>query len=44
VALTAYARPEDRAKAMSAGYTRHAAKPIEPARLFAVIASVTTGR
>ncbi|HEY7511231.1 MAG TPA: ATP-binding protein [Vicinamibacteria bacterium] len=44
VALTAYARPEDRAKAMSAGYTRHAAKPIEPARLFAVIASVTAGR
>jgi CheY-like chemotaxis protein/nitrogen-specific signal transduction histidine kinase len=44
VALTAYARPEDRSKAMSAGYTRHAAKPIEPARLFAVIASVTTGR
>jgi signal transduction histidine kinase/PAS domain-containing protein len=40
VALTAYARPEDRAKALGAGYQMHAAKPIEPAELIAIVASL----
>jgi PAS domain S-box-containing protein len=44
VALTAYARPEDRAKAMTAGYSRHAVKPIEPAQLYAVVASLAARR
>jgi PAS domain S-box-containing protein len=38
VALTAYARPEDRTKAMRAGYQVHAAKPVEPGALFSLIA------
>ena len=40
VALTAYARPEDRTKALRAGFQMHAVKPIEPRELFAVVASL----
>jgi PAS domain S-box-containing protein len=40
VALTAHARAEDRLRALSAGYQVHVAKPIEPAELVAVIASL----
>ena len=40
VALTAHARMEDRLRALSAGYQVHVAKPIEPAELVAVIASL----
>lgn len=40
VALTAYARSEDRMRALSAGYQMHLAKPFEPAELAVVIASV----
>ena len=40
VALTAHARVEDRLRALSAGYQVHVAKPIEPAELVAVIASL----
>jgi CheY-like chemotaxis protein/two-component sensor histidine kinase len=39
VALTAYARTEDRTRAFRAGYQAHLAKPIEPAELVATIAS-----
>jgi PAS domain S-box-containing protein len=39
IALTAYARPEDRRHALLAGYQAHLAKPIEPTELLAVIAS-----
>ena len=39
VALTAYARPEDREKAMRAGFQVHLAKPIDPAELFTLVAS-----
>jgi signal transduction histidine kinase/DNA-binding response OmpR family regulator len=39
VALTAYARAEDRLRALSAGYQMHIAKPVEPAELVAVVAS-----
>jgi CheY-like chemotaxis protein len=40
VALTAYARSEDRMRALSAGYQMHLAKPFEPAELSVVIASL----
>jgi CheY-like chemotaxis protein len=40
LALTAYARIEDRAQAISAGYQQHAAKPIEPAALAAAVAAL----
>jgi CheY-like chemotaxis protein len=39
VALTAYARAEDRVRALAAGFQMHVAKPIEPAELLVVIAS-----
>jgi CheY-like chemotaxis protein len=39
-ALTAYARPEDRAQALLAGFQTHVAKPVEPAELVAVVASL----
>lgn len=40
VALTAYARTEDRERALLAGYQEHLAKPVEPARLSAVVADL----
>jgi CheY-like chemotaxis protein len=40
VALTAYARVEDRLQALSAGYNMHVPKPVEPAELAVVIASM----
>ena len=40
VALTAYARTEDRARAMLAGFQNHVTKPIEPVELLAVLASL----
>jgi PAS domain S-box-containing protein len=39
IALTAYARTEDRTRAFRAGYQAHLAKPIESAELVATIAS-----
>jgi CheY-like chemotaxis protein len=39
VALTAYARTEDRTRAFRAGYQAHLATPIEPAELMATMAS-----
>lgn len=41
VALTAFARIEDRLQALSAGYNMHVPKPVEPAELVMVIASLT---
>lgn len=38
VALTAFARPEDRRKALDAGFDLHLAKPLEPHRLLSGIA------
>jgi hypothetical protein len=43
VALTAYARAEDRAKAIAAGFHAHLAKPVEQAELLRTIAR-TAGR
>jgi K+-sensing histidine kinase KdpD/CheY-like chemotaxis protein len=40
-ALTAYAREEDRRRALEAGYTMHLAKPVEPAELVAVVAGLS---
>jgi PAS domain S-box-containing protein len=40
VALTAFARSEDRTRAVLAGYQMHLSKPVEPAELIAVIASL----
>ena len=42
VALTAYARVEDRLQALTAGYNMHVPKPVEPAELAVVIASLTS--
>jgi CheY-like chemotaxis protein len=39
IALTAYARTEDRTRAFRAGYQAHLAKPLEPTELVATIAS-----
>jgi PAS domain S-box-containing protein len=38
VALTAYARPEDRTRALESGYQAHLAKPVVPAELLATVA------
>ena len=40
IALTAYARQEDRLRALSVGYERHVPKPIEPDELLAEVASL----
>jgi CheY-like chemotaxis protein len=39
VALTAYARGEDRTVALRAGFNSHVSKPIDPGEIIAVIAS-----
>jgi signal transduction histidine kinase/CheY-like chemotaxis protein len=39
-ALTAFARSEDRKRALRSGYQTHLAKPVEPSELVAVIASL----
>ncbi len=42
VALTAYARVEDRTRGLAAGFQRYISKPLlEPAELLAVVASLT---
>ena len=40
IALTAYARTEDRIKALAAGFQSHVPKPVEPEEFLAVIASL----
>ena len=40
IALTAFARSEDRTRALRAGFLVHVAKPVEPAELVATVASV----
>ena len=42
IALTAYARAEDRVKVLTAGYHMHLAKPVEPAELITVVASLAS--
>jgi signal transduction histidine kinase/ActR/RegA family two-component response regulator len=40
IALTAHARPEDRLRALDAGFQWHLGKPIDPAELVSVIATL----
>jgi len=40
IALTAYARSEDRTRALRAGYQAHLAKPVDPSELLASIAAL----
>lgn len=44
LALTAYARAEDRVQAIRAGFQNHLTKPVEPAELVAVLVSLTAHR
>jgi signal transduction histidine kinase/CheY-like chemotaxis protein len=41
IALTAFARPNDRRKALDAGFSAHLAKPVEPSLLVATIAALS---
>ena len=41
LALTAYARPEDRTKAIRAGFDNHLAKPVDAVELLAVVARLS---
>jgi CheY-like chemotaxis protein len=40
VALTSFARPEDRARALAAGFDRHCGKPCESSKLIPCVASL----
>jgi len=40
LALTAYGRVEDRLRTLSAGYNMHAPKPVDPAELGVIVASL----
>jgi PAS domain S-box-containing protein len=42
VAVTAYARPDDRARALAAGFQTHVAKPVDPDELVRILASIST--
>jgi PAS domain S-box-containing protein len=41
IALTAYARTEDRLRSLSAGFDMHVTKPVEPMELLTIVASLT---
>ncbi|HSD27181.1 MAG TPA: response regulator [Vicinamibacteria bacterium] len=43
VALTAYASPEDAARALSAGFRAHLAKPVDPRVLVDTVAALLQG-
>ena len=43
-ALTAYARTEDRLRALRAGFQLHLAKPVQPSELVTVVASLAARR
>jgi PAS domain S-box-containing protein len=43
IAVTAYASPSDRDKAIAAGFDLHVAKPVEPADLARAVATVASG-
>lgn len=44
IALTAYARTEDREKALAAGFRAHLSKPLDPAKLLKEIAAAVDAR
>ena len=41
IALTAYARTEDRLRSLSAGFDMHVTKPVEPMELLTIVANLT---
>ncbi len=43
-ALTAYAREEDRQRALAAGFQHHVAKPIDPAQIASLVAGMVRGK
>ena len=43
LAVTAFARPEDRQKALDAGFDDHLPKPVDPDRLLELAAKMATG-
>jgi len=43
-AVTAYARSDDRSKALRAGFGRHLAKPVDPAELVAAVEAMAKER
>ncbi|MEO6223348.1 MAG: ATP-binding protein, partial [Vicinamibacterales bacterium] len=43
-AVSAFARPEDRTRALREGFQMHVAKPVDPTELTAVVASLATRR
>jgi PAS domain S-box-containing protein len=44
IALTAYARTQDRTRVLLAGFTSHMPKPVEPLELLAMVATLTSRR
>lgn len=44
VAMTGYGRPEDRARALAAGFDEHLVKPVHPQQLQDLLASGTVAR
>jgi CheY-like chemotaxis protein len=44
IALTAFARTEDRLRTLAAGFIDHIAKPVEPAELVAAVALAAARR
>jgi CheY-like chemotaxis protein len=40
VALTAFGRPQDRIRSLTAGFNIHVSKPVDPAELIAIVASM----
>ncbi len=44
IALTAFARPDDRIRSIRAGFDMHLSKPVEPRELVAIVDSLTRSR
>ena len=42
VALTAYASPHERQRALDAGFDNHVSKPVDPREIVSVVSSVVT--
>jgi CheY-like chemotaxis protein len=44
IALSAYGRPQDRLRAVSAGFNMHVPKPVDPGELTAIVAAIVADR